>query len=493
MRCLGLDIGSSSIKGAVLDLEFGTVHSIVKEPFPDPLPGLPTGWYEIDPLEVASRTRRVIEQLLEIAPDVNSAYFCGQMGGVVLVDAENRPVTNYLSWRDQRTLSPHPCGGDFLQEIQRRIGLLRSFEGDTASAEAPCSFMTQLGNELKPGSATSLLFWLGESAQLPPGARPSTIGDFVIAHLSGNRPRMEQTQAIGLVDLQLNGWNTQVFEHLGLDSLDWGEMATVDQPVAHCSISGHRLALYPTLGDQQCALRGAGLKLGDLSVNVSTGSQVSCVTREFIPGPYQSRYFFGGHYLNTITHLPAGRSLNALVDLLTEMQRPRAECLEPRGEESAIHPTSVCVPIAQPSTINSQPSSPWPYIAHAAANAPDGAGGLRLGLSFFDGPLGREGQLTGITTENLTVGNLFRAAFESMAETYSRLARILWPSGDWQRVVLSGGLTQTVPILRELIERRFPGQVVESTAAEETLLGLLEVARDTHSRPPHQPGGRSSC
>ncbi|MFO1007171.1 MAG: FGGY family carbohydrate kinase [Planctomycetaceae bacterium] len=204
MRCLGLDIGSSSIKGAVLDLDTGTVHSIVKEPFPAPLSGLPTGWYEIDPLEVARRTQRVIEQLLVIAPDSKSVFFCGQMGGVVLVDANNRPVTNYLSWRDQRTLSPHPGGGDFLQEIQRHIGLLHSFDGDTSSANAPCSLMTQLGNELKPGSATSLLFWLRESAQLPPGARPSTIGDFVITHLSGNLPRMEQTQAIGLVDLQLN-------------------------------------------------------------------------------------------------------------------------------------------------------------------------------------------------------------------------------------------------------------------------------------------------
>lgn len=479
MRCLGLDIGSSSIKGAVLDLESGAVHSIFREPFPDPQTGLPKGWYEIDPLEVARRSQCVIEQLLEIAPDVKSVYFCGQMGGVVLLDAENRPVTNYLSWRDQRTLSPHPGGGDFLQEIQRHIGLLRSFDGDTSSANAPCSLMTQLENELKPGSATSLLFWLRESAQLPPGARPSTIGDFAIAHLSGNRPRMEQTQAIGLVDLQLNGWNAQVFEHLGLDKLDWGEMARIDQPVTHCSINGHSLALYPTLGDQQCALRGAGLKLGDLSVNVSTGSQVSCVTREFVPGPYQSRYFFGGHYLNTITHLPAGRSLNALVDLLTELQRPRAECLEPRAEERAI-PPSVSPPVDRPSTINSQPSSAWPYIARAAAQSPDGAGGLRLSLSFFDGPLGREGQLTGITTENLTIGNLFRAAFESMAETYDRLARILWPSCDWQRVVLSGGLTQSVPILRELIERRFPGKVVESTATEETLLGLLEVARDAH-------------
>jgi len=466
MRCLGLDIGSSSIKGAILDLESGNVHSIVKEPFPDPLPGLPTGWYEIDPMEVVTRTRRVITQLLALAPDAKSIFCCGQMGGVVMVDSSNRPISNYISWRDQRTLSPHRNGGTFLDEIQRRIGELCGIETvafrsakERSFAERKATALTHLGNELKPGSATSLLFWRQQSGPLPSGGRPSTIGDFVISQLSGTLPRMERTQAIGLVDLSLGGWNSEVFDRLGLGSLDWGEMAHAETPVAHCTIDGRVLALYPTLGDQQCALRGAGLKLGDLSVNVSTGSQVSCVTRQFIPGPYQSRYFFGGDYLNTITHVPAGRSLNALVDLLTEL---------PVGGATE--------------SITSPASSPWPYIAHAAAEAADGAGGLSCSLSFFDGPLGREGQLTGITTENLTIGNLFRAAFESMAETYQRLARILWPTGDWQRVVLSGGLTQSVPVLRDLIERRFPGQVVESTATEETLLGLHEVARGVRSR-----------
>lgn len=459
MRCLGLDIGSSSIKGAVLDLDAGSVHSIVKELFPDPLPGLPSGWFEIDPREVVTRSKRVISQLLVIAPEVESIFFCGQMGGVVVVDRENQPLTNYLSWRDQRSLSSHPGGGNYLDEIQRLIGPLRGFESSMAPAGEQLSSLAQIGNELKPGSATSLLFWRQASSPLPPGGRPSTIGDFVISQLSGTLPRMERTQAIGLVDLSVDGWNSEVFDRLGLGSLDWGEMASAETPVAHCTIDGRNLALYPTLGDQQCALRGAGLKLGDLSVNVSTGSQVSCVTRQFVHGPYQSRYFFGGDYLNTITHVPAGRSLNALVELLTEL---------PVGGATG--------------STTSSANSPWPYIARAAAEAADGAGGLRCSLSFFDGPLGREGQLTGITTENLRIGNLFRAAFESMAETYARLSHILWPTGDWQRVVLSGGLTQSVPVLRDLIERRFPGQVVESTATEETLLGLLEVARETECR-----------
>ncbi len=449
MQCLGLDIGSSSIKGAVLDLESGQVHSIVKEPFPDPLPGFPSGWFEIDPREVVTRARRVISQLLAFSPRANSLFICGQMGGVVVVDHHNRPETNYLSWRDQRTLSAWGEGGSYLDEVQRRIGALWAF-GQPCPAERP---LRHLGNELKPGSATSLLFWLQQNTRLPARFKPTTLGDFVISQLSGIFPQIERTQAIGLVDVTRNDWNREAFNSLELSHLDWDQLCSAEVPVSYCVIEGRPLALYPTLGDQQCALRGADLQLGDLSINVSTGSQVSCITREFMPGPYQSRFFFNGTYLNTITHLPAGRSLNSLFELLT----------------------------ALPSAQGGSLANPWPTIARLASEAADGAGGLKCDLSFFDGPLGREGQISGITTENLTVGNLFRAAFESMADNYERLARVLWPSGDWQRVVLSGGLTQSVPILRELIERKFPGQVVESTATEETLLGLLDVARGVHS------------
>ncbi len=477
MQCLGLDIGSTSIKGAVLDLESGQVQSIVKEPFPDPLPGLPTGWFEIDPLEVAARSRRVISQLLAHAPEAKSLFLCGQMGGVVIVDHDDlRPLTNYISWRDQRTLEPHPNGGNHLDQMRRRIDFEPTdsllYSGDFATV------MNVLGNELKPGSLTALTSWIHENADptatVLPSNHASSIGDFVASQLTCRPPQMEFTQAIGVA--RLTDGDIPIdspFGIWGIDHLFWPPLVRAHNPVGTCTLDGRELTVYPTLGDQQCALCGAGLQIGDLSINVSTGSQVSCITREFTPGPYQSRYYFNGTFLNTITHVPAGRSLNALVDVLLELRGGG----EAQGQQVAS--------IAHPSTLTPQPS-PWEFIARAAAAAPDGAGGLQCSLSFFDGPLGREGQISGITTENLSVGNLFRAAFESMAENYDRLARVLWPSGDWQRVVLSGGLTQSVPILRELIERRFPGQVVESHATEETLLGLLDVAREVHALDPNR-------
>ena len=92
--------------------------------------GLPTGWFEVETAEIVDRSRRVISQLLATTPTARSLFFCGQMGGVALLDSQSAPRTRYYSWRDQRTLD------GTLDEAQSRL--------------AP--YFDRLGNELKPGS-----------------------------------------------------------------------------------------------------------------------------------------------------------------------------------------------------------------------------------------------------------------------------------------------------------------------------------------------------
>jgi sugar (pentulose or hexulose) kinase len=432
MQCLGIDIGSTTIKGAELDLERGQVGKVVRERFPDPIAGLPPRHFEVDPERIVAVTRSVIDQLVAAAPESAAVFFSGQMGGVILVDDGGRPLTNYLSWRDQRTLDSRCGGGSYVDEIERRwsAGELR-----------------EVGNELKPGSGTSLLFWLAENGRLPAAGTPCGIGDFVVSRLCGAPPGMHPTQAIGLLNLHTCGWHHTAFDRLGIGALKWPPLAELRIPIGKTAHSGRRIPCYPVLGDQQCALYGIDLQENELSLNVSTGSQVSRITRELQLGPYQSRRHVDDRYLNTITHLPAGRSLNVLVDLLTELTRAEGR---------------PC-------------SSPWAHIARLAADA-DG-GGLECELSFFAGPLGDSGRIEHITTENLTVGNLFRAAFRNMAANYGCCAERLDPDCSWTRLALSGGLTQSVPVLRQLIQQQFSAPIREFPEGEDVLNGLLRVAQ----------------
>jgi sugar (pentulose or hexulose) kinase len=309
------------------------------------------------------------------------------------------------------------------------------------------SVLHEIGNELRPGSATSLLFWLAVHGAIPHGPVTAlSLGDFVVSRLCNAPPKAEPTLALGTIHLGTGGVHTSWFQRLGFGHVSWAELGTVSQPVGQCQIASQIVPCYPAVGDQQAALFGADLQEGELSINASTGSQVSLLTRTLERGDYQSRHYFDGRYLNTITHLPAGRSLNALVDLLTEL--PRAEGCTPRD--------------------------PWQHISEAVANTP--TTDVHVDLSFFEGPMGDRGHIRNLRLENLSLGHIFRAAFEHMADNYAACAARLSPSRHWKQIVFSGGLPQKVPSLRDIITARFgcPSRTVD--AAEETLHGLLKLA-----------------
>jgi len=118
---------------------------------------------------------------------------------------------------------------------------------------------------------------------------------------------------------------------------------------------------------------------------------------------------------------------------------------------------------------------PWPEIVKAAEAAPDTD--LAANLTFFDGPLGSRGSVSNITTENLSVGTLFRAAFRNMAENYATCAARVSPEKNWDRIVFSGGLAQKLPLLRQFILEKLPGESRLCSSAEDTLLGLLVISQ----------------
>jgi sugar (pentulose or hexulose) kinase len=164
-------------------------------------------------------------------------------------------------------------------------------------------------------------------------------------------------------------------------------------------------------------------------------------------GDYQTRPFFDGKFTNTISHLPAGRSLNVLVDLLSELASAHGGELQ----------------------------DPWPYIAAAASRA--GRTDLKVKLSFYPGPAGDSGSISNIREQNLTVGTLFRAALEDMVDNFHACALRVWPEKGWRRLVFSGGLTSNLELLREMLQDRFQAEYRQAPVTEDTLFGLLILAK----------------
>lgn len=440
MILIGIDIGSSFIKGGVLDLDEPSIRDVVREPFPEPIAGLPSGHFEIAPSAVVAAVEQVLQRLLMLAPDCSRVLFCGQMGGIVLTDHRGEPITNYFSWRDQRATTHRPASvipqperhRTFLEDVVERLGH---------------NELAAVGNELKSGSATTLLSWLAESGPLPAQAVPLDLGDFVVGRLCRTKSKFEVTQAAGLLDLATGDWRRSAFEKLAIDRLAWPAVTDFRTPVGSIRSDGREIPCHACVGDQQAALAGALLGEGELSLNISTGSQVSLLTREVRIGQFQTRPFFDQWWLNTMTHLPAGRAMDALLDLLTEL--PRAEGLELRD--------------------------PWGVISQDAERSSDSD--LDVSLTFFAGPLGNRGHIKGITLDNLTIGHLFRAAFRGMAENYDQCAALLSPERAWSRIVFSGGLAQKLPLLRDFIVERLNAPFRMCPSSEDTLFGLLVLGQ----------------
>jgi len=432
---LGIDLGTSFIKAAILDLDACQLQQVRRIPFPEPIAGLGSLKSEFDPRSIVDAVSGLIRQLADFPVQFEGLVMCTQMASLVLMDNKGRARSNCIGWRDQRALEPHPSGsGSYYEVLKRRITPEQKRE---------------LGNEMPPGTPISFLFWLAEQGNLERGLVPVSLADFVLSTLCGSPPSAESTNAMSyaLLKLETLTWHEDVIKALGLGKLHLPPIRRHGEVVGMLKVDANDVPCYAPVGDYQCALAGALLAEDELSLNISTGSQVSRLTSHLLLGDYQTRPFFDGKFTNMFSHLPAGRSLNVLVDLLSELPRSSGEAIP----------------------------DPWEYIAQAAASVEQTD--LQVNLSFFRGPCGHQGAVSNIREKNLTVGTLFRASFENMAQNYYDCALRIWPDRSWRNLVFSGGLARKTPLLRNIIERRFQTGSRLCPLEEDTLLGLVVLAR----------------
>jgi sugar (pentulose or hexulose) kinase len=411
----GLDLGATFVKGAKLDVDAPALRQVVRRPFPAWPDGRGAA-RELDAELILDAARSVLDELLA-EEGCAGIVLCGQMHGVVLGDAQGRACSPFVSWQDQR-------------------GLATAWPRVRAAVAEPR--LDRWGHELRPGYPLVTLVRMGVTGDVTPAALP----DWVAAALCGVRPVQEASNASGMGgwDLDAGRWDHEVFAELGVDELSWPEV------VPHAAVVGEYrgVPVGVAVGDQQASLLGAFLEPGELSLNVATGSQAARIADRSERGAGQRRPYFG-RALRTVTHIPAGRALNVLVDLVTELGGPE---------------------------------DPWPEISRRAAGVtgetPD------VDLSFFASAFGDHGRITEIT-EELSVGTLFRGAFRGMAAHYAHAAELIG-AGGCERIVFSGGIGRRTTLLRDAVAERIPLPQRTTRHDEDALAGLLVLAVERSGR-----------
>jgi sugar (pentulose or hexulose) kinase len=439
MQYLALDLGTSFLKGAVLDLDAPAVRHGVRVPFPAAVSGLPPRHVQVEPQAILAALNDLLAQLHRHAPDAAGVMVTSQMHGLILLDEQGRPHSNAVTWQDQCILDARPGASD------SRGGTLY----DELLARVTPAQIAATGNGIKPSLPLCTLAWRAAQGLDDSGLIPASLADAALSMLSGNPPVSEPTMgaSMGMLDLATRAWHTEMVAAAGATGLVWPRVVDIREPVYDLPVGGRRLPCYAPVGDHQCAVVGAFLQPGELSLNISTGSQVGSLTPSFVPGPYETRPYFDGNYLQAVVRIPAGRALSALVELLTELARAEGITLR----------------------------DPWATIAAAVAATPTTT--VDANISYFAGAVGDEGHFSHLTEVNMTVGHLFRAAFQNMARNYAACAGMLTPPQPWARLVFSGGLAQRFGPLRDEIVAQFGLPYRMCPTSEDTLLGLLALAR----------------
>jgi xylulokinase len=106
---LGLDIGSSSIKASVVDVDSGVAIGGAQSPLEEmPMIALKPGWAEQDPemwwKHVVISVKSAIQKSGAQANDIEAIGIAYQMHGLVVVDKEKKPLRPSIIWCDSRAV-----------------------------------------------------------------------------------------------------------------------------------------------------------------------------------------------------------------------------------------------------------------------------------------------------------------------------------------------------------------------------------------------------
>jgi xylulokinase len=228
---VGLDVGTSAVKGVAIDEEGRLLATAGAEyPLSRPHPG----WSEQDPEDWWSAAEDVLRRLPE-----GPIGLSGQMHGLVVLDSGQRVLRPAILWNDQRTAAE--CA-----EIEERIGFSRLVE--------------LTGNRALTGFTAPKLIWLRRHEPELYGRIRHVLlpKDYVRLRLTGELAT-DVTDASGtlLFDVRERGWSHEVCAELEVP-LEW-------LPPAHESteIAG--------AGDQAAAAFGVGIvRPGPISVVLGT-------------------------------------------------------------------------------------------------------------------------------------------------------------------------------------------------------------------------------
>jgi xylulokinase len=274
-RLIGLDVGTSSVKGVAIDEE-GTVLGVAERAHPLATPR--PGWAEQDPEDWWAGTQAVLAELG--CAQADGIGLAGQMHGLVALDAAGKVLRPAILWNDGRTQAQ--CA-----EIEERVGLER--------------LIGLTGNRALAGFTAPKLLWLREHEPDTYAAIRHVLlpKDEVRRRLLGGELAMDVSDASGtlLFDVAARDWSEEVCQALDLPrewlppALESGTLAGhmhVGPTGSACSgLHSREVPVAAGAGDQAAGALGVGVVRagGAASIVLGTSGVVFAAQDAFAADP----------------------------------------------------------------------------------------------------------------------------------------------------------------------------------------------------------------
>ena len=439
MECVvGIDLGTSSVKALVCDLQGHTV-GLGQTGYEIQTPHV--GWAEQDPACWWNAVKQAVAQALEQSRTrcavIRAVGFSGQMHGMVALDANRMTLGNAIIWMDQRSVEER-------EELRQAAGELMT---------------EQLLNQPSSGMMICTLLWLRKH-------KPETYEAIATVLLPKDYIRYRLTDALCTepsdasatlaFSVRDRGWCRELIRRLGLKTDIW------PQVVESCGIAGYltRNAARETGlpegipvmaggGDSSMQLLGNNvLGNGTVACNIGTASQYATMADQPVfdpqmrcqtwcsPDPHQ--WLVQGGTLN------GGSALRWFRESVLKTNRPFAELSEEASQIPAGSEGLVFVP----------------YLAGERTPFNDPlARGIFFGMSM------KHGQ-----------ANLVRAVMEGVVYNLRECRNVFDSMGLTSRKVIASGGAAKSAVWRQIMADVLESPIYTTDTREEACLGAAITA-----------------
>ena len=259
---VGIDIGTSAVKGLAVDPDSGSVLASAECGYPVTSPHV--GWMEQRPDDWLEATQNVLDSLETGVSEVLAIGFSGQMHGLVCIDESGDVIRPAILWNDQR--SAPQC--ESLEAGGGRDRLVRL-----------------TGNRALPGFTAPKLLWMREHepAAYARIQRICLPKDYVRDRLvGGHRTDVADASGTLLLDVGTRRWSRELLAELDIPQSWLPALAESTDAVGRFD----GVVVAAGAGDQAAAAVGGGITgPGPLSVVLGTSGVVLAATDGFLADP----------------------------------------------------------------------------------------------------------------------------------------------------------------------------------------------------------------